>query len=185
MTPRCLAVVCPSGVAPASVIPERLYFRRRVQPEIPQMWTIYVGKEAVAVLGEFVREVFGPSAKALGDGISAALKQWANERTQRAQAVVVDAALMLDDAGVKPQRVPNQVLAPLLQSSSLSDESKLHARWVALLANAASPRPKSRIIPSFVDNPPATHHRSSTNARLDICDRNQASTSLAGFPHLA
>src|SRR3954462_5303831 len=68
----------------------------------------YAGKEAVAVVGEFTKKIFGPSAEALGNGISVPFVQGAESRAERAKQVVIDAATMVDAAGQAAQAVPGR-----------------------------------------------------------------------------
>jgi len=111
----------------------------------------YVGKEGATVVAEFVKEVFGPSARALGEGIAAPLRQWAERRNQRAEKIVGDAAQMLDEVGAKAQAVAGEILVPLLQAGSVTEEPDLQRHWASLLANAASTHEQSEIIPGFID----------------------------------
>lgn len=122
----------------------------RVMDPLVILGLSYAGKEAVAVVGQFVREVFGPSARATGEGIAAPLKQWAERRNDRAEKLVIDAALVLDDAGLTPHAVPGEILIPLLQAGSATEQPELQDKWVALLANAASGL-HDGIIPGFID----------------------------------
>jgi hypothetical protein len=50
----------------------------------------YAGKEAVTVVSEFVREIFGPVMKATGKGLAAPAEAWAEQRAQRARRVIID-----------------------------------------------------------------------------------------------
>ena len=107
------------------------------------------GQATVKLVTDFAREVVSPTAKATGEGIAAPIKHWAEQRSQRAAKTVVDAAVMLDEAGIKAQAVPPQISVPLLQAASMLDDPELHTRWAALLASAATPG--SDIIPGFVE----------------------------------
>ena len=71
------------------------------------------GKEGVAVVAEFVRQIVTPTAKAIGEGLATPVKRWAESRDRRAEKIVMDAAVMLDEAGITPQAVPDQVSIPL------------------------------------------------------------------------
>src|SRR5438128_511253 len=108
----------------------------------------YVGKEAIAVVGEFAREIFGPSARAVGKGIAAPLEAWAERRVEATKSVIVDAALQVQAAGGNPHPVPGRVLMPLLEKASLEEDHELRRRWVALLANAAIE--PAAVLPAFV-----------------------------------
>lgn len=97
----------------------------------------YAGKEAVAVVGQFTRDVFGPSAKALGEGVAAPVQAWALRRAERAKSLVVDASLAVDRSGASAHPVPGRVLFPILEHGSVEEDESLRSRWVALLASAA------------------------------------------------
>src|SRR5438552_1884807 len=91
----------------------------------------YAGKEAIAVVGEFALEIFGPSARAVGKGIAAPLEAWAERRVEATKSVIVDAALQVQAAGGNPHPVPGRVLMPLLEKASLEEDHELRRRWVA------------------------------------------------------
>lgn len=97
----------------------------------------YAGKEGVKVAAELIRDVLGPSAKALGKGIAAPIEAWATQRTERALTVVMNAVQMVEAAGYKPVAVPGRILWPILEKSSVEEELDLQQRWAALLANAS------------------------------------------------
>ncbi len=97
----------------------------------------YAGKEAVAVVGQFARDIFGPSARAIGEGMAAPLKEWAERRATRAQQLVTDAALVVDAAGGVAHQVPGRVLFPVLERGSVEEDETLRLRWVVLLARAS------------------------------------------------
>lgn len=108
----------------------------------------YAGKEAVAVVGEFVRDVFGASARAAGKGLAAPIEVWAERRAENAKRVIVEASQLVQESGGTASAVPGRVLMPLLEKASLEENDELHERWVALLANAAM-NPEV-ILPAFV-----------------------------------
>ena len=64
----------------------------------------YAGKEGVKVAAELIRDVLGPSAKALGKGIAAPIEAWATQRTERALTVVINAVEMVEAGGYKPSQ---------------------------------------------------------------------------------
>ena len=95
----------------------------------------YVGQPSAEVLKDLVQRVLGPSADAKGQ----AIKEWLENRNNRAQQTVVEAATLMHDAAVEPQAVPGRLLLPILEWSSVQDEPELRLKWAALLANAATP----------------------------------------------
>ena len=97
----------------------------------------YAGKEAVAVVGQFTRDIFGPSARAIGDGMAAPLRAWADRRAKRAEQLVTDAALSVDAAGGIAHPVPGRILFPILERGSVEEDETLRQKWVVLLARAS------------------------------------------------
>jgi len=106
-----------------------------------------VGKPTVESLTAILGKILAPSADAVGEGIAAPLHAWAKRRGERAAQTLLDAADLLENAGIQPQRVPEKVLLPILEHSSVEEEAALQKAWVALLANAAIP--DNRVIPGF------------------------------------
>lgn len=107
-----------------------------------------IRRQAIAVVGEFAREIFGPSARAVGKGIAAPFEAWAERRVEATKSVIIDAALRVQEARGTPRAVPGRILMPLLEKASLEEDQELRRRWVALLANA-SLRPAA-VLPAFV-----------------------------------
>jgi hypothetical protein len=89
-----------------------------------------------AFLGKFV----GPAAEHLGKAA------W-----ERAQAVGKNAAQLLAKVGREPQPVEPKVLVPLVQAAALETDPGLSEQWAALLANAADPEQRAKVLPGFVD----------------------------------
>ncbi len=108
----------------------------------------YAGKEAVGVIAELMKEMLGPSARAIGKGIAAPIEAWAERRVKSASDTVFTAARTIADSGGTARPVPGRILGPLLEKSSLEEEPDLRARWAALLANASMT--PDAVLPSFV-----------------------------------
>ncbi len=97
----------------------------------------YVGQPTAGMVKDFVGRIFGPTADALGQVLADPVVEWRQRRAERAQQVIEDAAKLVAEQGKEPQAVPARVLMPLLEKGSLEEDDSLHARWVALLANAS------------------------------------------------
>jgi abortive infection alpha-like protein len=104
-------------------------------------------KPAAELVKSFIERLFGPSVDYAGQG----LRKWLERRTFRAQAVIADAAQMLQDADVEAREVPGRILLPLIEYASLEDDEELQRKWAALLANAASSKSSNFILPAFAD----------------------------------
>ena len=56
---------------------------------------------------------------------------------------------MIEEAGIEPREVPENIWVPLLQAASLETDDSLQERWASLLANAS--KTDSQVLPSFLD----------------------------------
>jgi hypothetical protein len=96
----------------------------------------------------FLETLFGPAVELSAWGGDAV--RWLRFKTQ--VKVLQRAQALLEDAGLSPNVVPAKTLVPLLELASLEDESdeSMHARWAALLANAAAGEASNGdVLPSF------------------------------------
>ena len=106
----------------------------------------YVGQPGAELVKDLVERILGPAADAKG----LALREWIEQRHNRATDTLFEAGTLLRDAGIEPQPVPGRILLPLLEKASLQDQSELQRKWAALLANAATPD-KMEILPAYVE----------------------------------
>lgn len=72
------------------------------------------------------------------------------QRARKAEQVIVDAALILDDADRRATKVPGRVLLPLLQAASVEEDTDLRRMWATLLANSADSARGADMLPGFV-----------------------------------
>jgi hypothetical protein len=107
-----------------------------------------VGSKALDVSQVFLEKLIGPALENIGEGLAAPLVVWKQKRIERAQATLRGAAAHVIATGGQVNPVPGRILFPLLERSSLEEDSQLHEKWVLLLANATSTR--SSVLPSFV-----------------------------------
>lgn len=109
----------------------------------------HLGKPAADVVADFLKRVLAPTGDALGGAIAHPIVEWQKRRVERARSIVEDAARLVHDAGSVPQPVPGRVLMPLLERASLEEEDSLRAKWVRLLATAATPEAIG-VLPAYV-----------------------------------
>lgn len=102
----------------------------------------FLAKEAV---GDAAKRILGPSWDVVGARVRNRLFG------SHVGPVVGEAAELLLEARHEPQPVPAQILMQLLEHASHEEDETLHQKWVALLANAASPTAANKILPSYVD----------------------------------
>src|SRR3954453_6277489 len=88
-----------------------------------------VGAELVKAGGKFLDRVAGPSADELGLHYGDKVKQW---RLRNLMATAGMAQLLLQERNAEAQEIPPQILWPMLERLSLSDDESLSARWAAL-----------------------------------------------------
>ena len=101
----------------------------------------------VATLSRIAEELLSPLAGEWGQDIA----HWWRRRRDRLASVLEKAGTMLGQAGLEPQTVPDRILGPIVDGTSLEDDSGLQAMWVALLSNAASPGAASRVLPGYAE----------------------------------
>lgn len=108
----------------------------------------YAGPPAASVVTNFLNRILSPAGDAMGEAAAYPIQEWQRKRVERAQAVVTDAAALLEQEGVEPRPVPGRTLMPLLERASVEEDGSLTDRWVRLLASAAAGDPKA--LPAFV-----------------------------------
>lgn len=110
----------------------------------------YAGKKTGDVLAELVRDILGPSAKAIGKGAASGLESWKEMRVANAKSLVVRAAEIASATGRPIRPVPPRVLVPLLERGSYEGDDTLRKAWARLLASAALADDDAEASPAFV-----------------------------------
>ncbi|GAB4364963.1 MAG: hypothetical protein Kow00121_01090 [Elainellaceae cyanobacterium] len=98
-----------------------------------------IGKAASALsqpIQDFLNKLFGPAteetAELLADQVR--YRRWKNSLS-----IIEKAQREIEKRGITPQKVPLKTLVPILEGASLeSDDENLQAKWINLLASAAS-----------------------------------------------
>lgn len=108
-----------------------------------------LGKPAAEVVKDFVGRVFGPTTDAIGTAVADPFVQFNKRRALRSEYVLLESAKLLAQCGHEPKAVPDTILLPLLNHSSLVDDEHLQRLWVQLLASAASGDGASKVRPAF------------------------------------
>jgi Abortive infection alpha len=107
----------------------------------------HVGPPTAKVLSEFVSRVLAPVGDELGEAMADPVREYRRRRAQRAEALLLAAAEQLERTGVEAQPVPGRILMPILERGSLEEDDDLRARWVNLLATAATGA--DSVLPAF------------------------------------
>ena len=93
-------------------------------------------------IGKFIDKLFGPAAGEIG----LILKDWISLLRLRHFLVVAEKAKkILDERGVEPNQIPLNLLVPLLEKSSLTDEKDIQQKWANLLSNVSDPNIESSV----------------------------------------
>jgi hypothetical protein len=113
----------------------------------PEEQALEIAKEAVKQaflpVQEIVRRVAGPSATEVGLMWGDAVRVW---RLKRAVKLWQDVKQFASAANLELKPVAPRLLFPILEAATLNEDDDLHARWVALLTNAAT---ENQVLPSF------------------------------------
>ena len=114
----------------------------------PEEQALEISKEVVKQffepVQEIVRRIAGPAATEVGLMWGDALRAW---RAKRAVRLFDDVMKAMSARHVKPNAVAPRLLFPILDAATLNEDEDLHARWVALLTNAAIT--DKQVLPSF------------------------------------
>jgi hypothetical protein len=95
--------------------------------------------------GKFISAITGHKGESLGE----ILGQMAQRRMQNVEATAEQSHLILLNIGITPEEAPLNVVYPILEGASLEEDPEMRTLWANLLANAADPREKCSIHPSF------------------------------------
>ena len=106
------------------------------------------GGQAAAEVFSFLSDILRPPAKELGGLLSDQVKYF---RFKTQFKILKKASEFLQEQGVKPQKVPLRILAPLLEHCSWEEDDDIQKRWATLLANAADPNVTSNNYSTYVE----------------------------------
>lgn len=113
----------------------------------PEEQAIEIAKETVKQVllpvQEIVRQVAGPSAAEVGLMFGDAVRAW---RFKNAVRLLENVKRVASESHLELKPVAPRLLFPILDAATLNEDEDLHARWVALLANAAT---TGDVLPSF------------------------------------
>lgn len=84
---------------------------------------------------EFLQKVINPPLEEVGLLFADSVKLW---RFRNQVNILTKAQKILKDKGVKTRKVSLKVLTPLLEESSVEEDSSLQDKWATLIANTVS-----------------------------------------------
>jgi len=103
-------------------------------------------KELVQAAEKFLGKLVTPGLEEGGGIIQDSVKFW---RFKNQVNIALKAEKFLRKKGIKPQQILPKTLVPLLEDGSLENNDEMQSKWAALLANAANPKSKVSVKPSF------------------------------------
>ena len=106
-----------------------------------------VGAEAaIQPLANLIKKLNGGAGEQIGGILT---DEIAARRQIRRMYLFKKVQQAIENAGFEPQRIPDNIWAPILQEASLQEDETLQDIWANLLANAADPRRATPVLPSF------------------------------------
>ena len=112
-----------------------------------------------------------------------------HRRIENAEGILSRAHLTLLNIGITANEIPLNILHPALEAASLQEDDVLKETWANLLANAADPRQRNRVVPSFpailkeLSAYDAKLAQSLYQSRLDATDPSGSRATDAGFSY--
>jgi hypothetical protein len=104
-------------------------------------------------LRAFLAKVLGPAADELAgiiaDPIADYRKELNERRAKRFLKIVADAEAKVEKTGREPERIPDYIAVPLIESATLIDDETLQGMWAGLMASASDPASRDGVHPSF------------------------------------
>jgi hypothetical protein len=106
-----------------------------------------VEKLADPVIG-LLQKIAGPASEEVGLTFKDAVHVF---RVRRAYRLAEKFTAFCNEQQVQPQRVPLNILLPVLDSASVEDDETLHSMWTNILCAAAIPGSKPKPYPAFIE----------------------------------
>ena len=101
--------------------------------------------EAVSLLKEPVKTLFGPAFEQVAGAWGDRVRHW---RDMKRIDLAIEAVKKLQAKGIPPRAVDPNILFPILDAGSLTDDETIKGKWATLLAKASS-APAGTILPAF------------------------------------
>src|ERR1700685_263300 len=101
---------------------------------------------AMQPFSDLLQALLGPSAEEAG----LLLRDYVTAfRVEKRIQLLDRLRKVLGRAGIKPSRVPMNLLGPIFEAATLEENSELQQIWANMLANAANPESLDAVAPSF------------------------------------
>jgi hypothetical protein len=97
-----------------------------------------------------VSAVLGDTMEALDDYAAVRITIRSEHARQRLIETIALSKRMCDEAGIDPGAVGLKIARPILEHAAVEDDASMHARWAALLANAAAGGQGTKVSASLV-----------------------------------
>jgi hypothetical protein len=124
-----------------------------------------------------------------GESLGTIIGNVIHRRIENAERILSRAHLTLLNIGVTPKEIPLNILHPAIEGASLQEDEFLKDTWANLLANAADPRHRNKVAPSFpailkeLSPHDAKLVQSLYQSRLDATVPSSTRCTDAGFPY--
>jgi Abortive infection alpha len=116
---------------------------------MPDATGIITLSAAAAVVAKQAQDFIAAATGHPGESIGTILGNYTKRRQDNAHNIASRAYLTLLNIGVMAKEIPMPILVPAIEAGSLHEESAMQNIWANLLANAADPRAKCAVVPSF------------------------------------
>jgi hypothetical protein len=107
---------------------------------------VEVGKQVAKQAQEFLAAVSGHPGESFGTMLGTLVRR----RMENVEKTTAKSHFILLNLGLTPNEIPLHVLQPALEGASLQEEPSMQDIWANLIANAADPRKRQTILPTFV-----------------------------------
>lgn len=116
---------------------------------VPDPVTTGVALAAALQVAKQAQEFIAAASGHPGENLGTILGKITHRRIENAEGVLSSAHLTLLNIGVTAKAIPLSILHPALEAASLQEDDVLRQTWANLLANAADPRQRNKVAPSF------------------------------------
>ena len=116
---------------------------------VPDPVTTGVALAGALQVAKQAQEFIAAASGHPGESLGTILGKITHRRIENAEGVLSSAHLTLLNIGITAKEIPLSILHPALEAASLQEDDVLRETWANLLANAADPRQRNKVVPSF------------------------------------
>jgi len=156
---------------------------------VPDPVTTGVALAGALQVAKQAQEFIAAASGHPGESLGTILGNITHRRIENATGILSGAHLTLLNIGITAKEIPLNILHPALEAASLQEDDVLKETWANLLANAADPRQRSKVVPSFpailkeLSPPDAKLAQSLYQSRLNATDPSSSRGTEARFSY--